>query len=154
MKIIIEHPGYKSLVIVLPDDYQKPHLPGLKEWVEALRSGNYKQGAGFLCKDGKYCCLGVLCHIQGRLIANKECVIPHVLWDQKDQIAHVNASFLSDENPLFPFFGSNGKIPHAVKVYKGKDENPLRIIGSLAGLNDEGYNFQTIAEAIEHIWKE
>ena len=30
-----------------------------KAWVAALRSGKYKQGRGFLCRDGKYCCLGV-----------------------------------------------------------------------------------------------
>ena len=30
-----------------------------KIWVRALRSGQYKQGSGYLCRDGKYCCLGV-----------------------------------------------------------------------------------------------
>jgi len=38
-----------------------------QEWVEALRSGEYKQATGALRKwanDGvKYCCLGVLCDI-------------------------------------------------------------------------------------------
>lgn len=31
-----------------------------KEWIEALRSGKYKQGQGSLYRDGAYCCLGVL----------------------------------------------------------------------------------------------
>lgn len=35
-----------------------------KEWVDALRSGQYKQGTGWLCKEvngeREYCCLGVL----------------------------------------------------------------------------------------------
>lgn len=31
-----------------------------QKWVQALRSGDYEQGMGTLCKDGKYCCLGVL----------------------------------------------------------------------------------------------
>lgn len=36
-----------------------------KKWVKALRSGEYRQGSGVL-KDGrKFCCLGVLCDIQG-----------------------------------------------------------------------------------------
>lgn len=30
-----------------------------KKWLEALRSGDYKQGDGMLFCDGKYCCLGV-----------------------------------------------------------------------------------------------
>lgn len=34
------------------------------KWVDALRSGNFKQGAGYLEHDGKHCCLGVLCEIQ------------------------------------------------------------------------------------------
>jgi hypothetical protein len=31
-----------------------------KKWVKALRSGEYKQGRGYLANKGKYCCLGVL----------------------------------------------------------------------------------------------
>ena len=34
------------------------------KWVEALRGGKYKQGSGWLEKDGAFCCLGVLCAIQ------------------------------------------------------------------------------------------
>lgn len=40
---------------------------GVKEnrqlWLNALRSGEYKQGKFWLCKDDKYCCLGVLCEV-------------------------------------------------------------------------------------------
>ncbi len=35
------------------------------KWVEALRSGKYQQGRQYLNKDGKFCCLGVLCEIEG-----------------------------------------------------------------------------------------
>ena len=37
------------------------------KWVEALRSGKYKQGEGFLHSESNntYCCLGVLCEIEG-----------------------------------------------------------------------------------------
>lgn len=39
----------------------------IKEWIAALRSGEYKQGRnGFLrSSDDMYCCLGVLCEIRG-----------------------------------------------------------------------------------------
>jgi hypothetical protein len=40
----------------------------LTEWIAALRSGKYKQGRNALCKDGKYCCLGVACEIKNQLI--------------------------------------------------------------------------------------
>lgn len=33
-------------------------------WVEALRSGKYKQGQGFLEADGCNCCLGVLARVK------------------------------------------------------------------------------------------
>ena len=34
-----------------------------EDWLEALRSGEYQQGTGFLEKDGCNCCLGVLCRV-------------------------------------------------------------------------------------------
>ena len=33
------------------------------KWVEALRSGKYKQGRGKLNSENGYCCLGVLCEV-------------------------------------------------------------------------------------------
>ncbi|MFE7797032.1 hypothetical protein [Nocardia sp. NPDC057440] len=34
-----------------------------QKWVDALRSGEYRQGKEYLQFDGNYCCLGVLCDI-------------------------------------------------------------------------------------------
>ena len=31
-----------------------------RDWIEALRSGEYKQGRFALCRSGTWCCLGVL----------------------------------------------------------------------------------------------
>lgn len=39
-------------------------------WLEALRSGKYKQGQGCLKKRNRHCCLGVLAEEQG-LIPNR-----------------------------------------------------------------------------------
>ena len=37
-----------------------------KDWVSALRSGQYKQGRGYLrSKNNEYCCLGVACELAG-----------------------------------------------------------------------------------------
>ena len=36
-----------------------------RKWVKALRSGNYKQGEGFLQNRNAYCCLGVACIVAG-----------------------------------------------------------------------------------------
>lgn len=52
------------------------------KWVAALRSGEYEQGRGRLCRDGKYCCIGVLCHLAGmefksRSLPPFECGVNH-----------------------------------------------------------------------------
>lgn len=39
----------------------KPEIKKL--WTDALRSGKYQQGTGYLNRDGKLCCLGVLCEL-------------------------------------------------------------------------------------------
>lgn len=38
-----------------------------QKWMNALRSGKFEQGRGFLCWGNKYCCLGVLAKITGNL---------------------------------------------------------------------------------------
>lgn len=42
----------------LPESY-KLDPEEKSRWLEALRSGEYKQATGYLRRDGKYCCLGV-----------------------------------------------------------------------------------------------
>lgn len=39
----------------------------IKEWLVALRSGNYNQGPGWLCNNNIYCCLGIYCDIKNEL---------------------------------------------------------------------------------------
>jgi hypothetical protein len=42
-----------------------------KKWIEALRSGKYKQGREYLKKDGFHCCLGVACEIYNEHFADE-----------------------------------------------------------------------------------
>lgn len=37
-----------------------------KLWIDALRSGKYIQGKGYLKKENKFCCLGVLCDLAAK----------------------------------------------------------------------------------------
>lgn len=54
------HPDTKvSEEVGVPDVCTMPREI-LVEWVKQLRSGNYRQGRGFLCHLDHYCCLGVL----------------------------------------------------------------------------------------------
>jgi hypothetical protein len=35
----------------------------MTKWTTALRSGKYTKGRDYLCKGGRFCCLGVLCEL-------------------------------------------------------------------------------------------
>lgn len=44
------------------------------KWIEALRSGKFRQGRGDLCSDdGAMCCLGVLRHIHDPKDTGSDC---------------------------------------------------------------------------------
>lgn len=62
--------------VKISKDLQNSLKQGIKEhgklpvrfktkWIKALRSGKYEQGTNHLKSEGKYCCLGVACHIAG-----------------------------------------------------------------------------------------
>jgi len=90
-----------------------------KAWVEALRSGKYKQGQGFLKCDDSFCCLGVLQLISGAFIPSNAI---HVDPDVRDKIG------LSTSSGRFYI---DGEEKH------------------LSNLNDSGVSFHDIADIIE-----
>lgn len=100
--------------------------PDIKaKWLEALRSGKYKQGTGRLFRPGDtYCCLGVLSAEQGRLTGE---------YDGPDGSSLV----LSEDNPL-----------HFVNDYRAC------LVGGvpfgLVALNDAEIPFSVIADIIEY----
>ena len=93
-------------------------------WVDALRSGDYKQGRHALNKDGAFCCLGVLCEI-----AHKLGVV------SKKQYENV---FLYDDDSL--------SLPLKVSEW-----SELESQYELASMNDRGESFTQIADYIENI---
>ncbi len=42
--------------------------PFRTDWINALKSGEYKQGKGALYVDGHFCCIGVGCSVKGASI--------------------------------------------------------------------------------------
>jgi len=89
------------------------------KWVAGLLSEDYEQGQGLLRGDGKFCCLGVLRHVN----------------DPKDKTKWTNSygealELLSDER--LKEFGLTDDIQR-----------------ELAGLNDSGVPFPMIAGFIE-----
>jgi hypothetical protein len=61
---------------MLPVEYQLQNKELVKQWIEALRSGNYQQTQYKLRERGlnsdSYCCLGVLCEIAKPLLSLEE----------------------------------------------------------------------------------
>lgn len=118
------------------------------EWLAALRSGDYEQGAGFLrTDDNKYCCLGVLC-----AIAETYGVIDTPELLEKTSISYTY---------IFDYHGidtaENSVLPDPVRKWAelSSDVGMLPITDedgdklSLAFLNDNGTSFEEIANLIE-----
>ena len=120
-------------MLYLPDGYKRKPLPGKKAWVAALRSGKYKQGVGYLCFYGDYCCLGVLCEVQSRPNQPTETTI---IFDYSEMA-------LSRANPLYGKLGAEGDLPDGVD-WKG--------LSNLAKINDDGATFSEIADIIDASW--
>lgn len=101
------------------------------KWLEALRSGKYEQGAGYLEKAGCNCCLGVLARVQG-------------LPAELDKYSQDTVKF------EFPDYGKGGGSPSLIAMppdgFSGLDMDDMN---RLAELNDTGHSFEYIADYIE-----
>jgi len=98
-----------------------------KKWVDALRSGKYKQGTGRLCSIHDtykgYCCLGVLCEI-----LEVPSVETHVMKE---------------------YDGAEWYLPNRVTELTGLSRIPKINCRSLSDMNDDGMSFNEIADLIE-----
>lgn len=91
-----------------------------QKWVEALRSGKYKQGKRVLRSGDKFCCLGVLCEVVG---IDYNGNLPYLPSDV------MKLAGLDCKNPIVSY--SREEI-------------------TLASLNDDlNFSFHSIAEVIE-----
>jgi len=91
-----------------------------KEWIEALRSGEYEQGQLALCsQEDKFCCLGVL-------------------YD------------LTDAYWLPPRGRRSGwRTEHGSTGAFGNEIIGHEVVNILIGMNDDGETFEEIADYIE-----
>lgn len=94
------------------------------KWIEALRSGEYKQGKKSLKNEnGAYCCLGVL----------QMCVQGEVTMESEGVPADMPSR--SFYKTLDPEFDTKTSVPG--------------LAFELAERNDEGYTFEYLADIIE-----
>lgn len=113
-----------------------------QKWVEALLSGEYKQGTGRLRTKtittvpfdprDLYCCLGVLCDIY-----RKE---TNEVWEEKKDHNQCCSVFL--------FMGERHGLPEEVSRWSGlTDRDQAKLISA----NDNGHPFPAIARLIEQL---
>lgn len=107
------------------------------KWLEALRSGEYRQSRYRLRSlDNSFCCLGVLCDIYTKEVGGS--------WKyDKDKFSDA-----------YEMIGGNGdypvtsKLPGCVRDWAGlEEENPQVFVGAFVGAYiGQKYNFSTLAE--------
>lgn len=98
----------------------------VRDWIVALRSGEYRRDIYHLATPAGFCCLGVACEVYKRT------------------------------HPEFTYKAENSYLPAEVQLALGlKTEdgkfNPLSR-ASLANMNDCGASFNEIADKIENSW--
>lgn len=96
-----------------------------KRWIDALRSGEYKQGHYRLRLDNQFCCLGVLCDLMDS----------HHWYDSPTQ------------GYSYGHFGSTHFLPLDVMKWAELDSEDPRVIHhdkttKLSDLNDNGIPFE------------
>lgn len=100
-----------------------------QKWVEALRSGKYRQSSGYLQHGDGFCCLGVLCDV----------IDPNSWADSSRLVAgDISAKHWKDSSVF--------SLPAATlnEINLTYDEE-----GELIGLNDNDRPFEEIANHIE-----
>ena len=120
----------------------------VKEWVKALRSGEYRQGKGSLCNENVtsgecvYCCLGVACDI---LIEGDWTKPPHLTVWGIDKYEEFVMPATGDKQGWG--FTETTSFP-SLKILKKMGLHTI-YAQELAELNDKGWSFERIANKIE-----
>jgi hypothetical protein len=113
-----------------------------ERWLNALTSGEYSQGEGFLRAGDHYCCLGVLCDVMSK--TEPENVGTWASLDSEDE-----SEDDYEYNFIFELGGrrteDNGVLP---ADFRDKIGMPDHDQDTLIALNDANYPFTAIADAI------
>jgi len=103
-----------------------------QKWIEALRSGKYKQTRAKLRRQTGYCCLGVLCD----LVDSKRWVEPPALC----------CNYFEYRDPTMEGVQPTSMPPDDILITTGL---LAPLAQQLANLNDGGASFSEIAHWIE-----
>jgi hypothetical protein len=133
----------------------------IKRWVTALRSGKYQQGQShlrskFIGGPDRFCCLGVLCDIQGAEWINVGRGTSGEHWRSAFKSDDSSAVLPTSMQSALGFLGNQGlfKMAKVSKSWRAKIEKHCRTsrgddYGMLIEMNDGGMSFNEIADFIE-----
>lgn len=127
----------------------------LKNWLKALRSGEFRQGTDFLKRAGSqgYCCLGVLCELNKESLGGQ--------WERhKDSVAEkfVFNNTKSAELPPNEFIRQLELPEEMIRNLSEEDKVLTILVKTIDGyrrvddLNDNGFTFAKIANLIEETY--
>jgi len=124
------------------------NLTIIKEWIEALRSGEYQQGKHMLkVNDDTYCCLGVLCD----KVKPKEWKLngeDYTIYNEEESLPIEILKILEVEDRGGNFY-INSENTELRKILQGVDCDDYEYF-ELAELNDNyGLTFDQIADILE-----
>jgi len=123
--------------------------PALKaQWVAALRSGHYEQGACSLKKIQAgvtvHCCLGVLCEV---LVQNGSDLVERVTIDDGDGDIAYREVFFRQKDFSGDLILNTTDLTDVTRHELGMK---AKIMETLMGMNDSGkHDFESIADYIE-----
>lgn len=118
-----------------------------KEWLVALRSGEYNQAVHQLKTPDGYCCLGVACELLA-----KEGVVNATKRNGELSFDEEYQTLPKDAMNYMGVIDTNPDITTSWMTSIERDRMRGKIVGgrvSLAELNDNGYSFAQIADLIE-----
>lgn len=120
----------------------------IREWVNALRSGEYEQTTGGLKREDAYCCLGVACELSK--LDQFNVYGEYLGYGGTLPVQVVDYLGVPGTNPVVPREIAKQYAPDASNSLE-RSEGQERFI-SLASLNDYGATFLQIADIIEAMW--
>lgn len=124
-----------------------------KKWIEALRSGEYRQGRGMLCSldHHKYCCLGVLTDLYIKEHPNKAYWSDQKVVEDNKVVIYTGKSFLPEvvmrwaeleyADPIIPYLIDKISVPLSVHITAINDGFQYQEIPN--------HSFKQIADMIE-----
>jgi hypothetical protein len=127
----------------MTDDIKQELTMNQSKWVEALRSGKYKQGRAALCTEGNFCCLGVA----AELFKTEDTVVKTFIVKLDNSLGKATDTRLTSYN------GEDSVAPSYVMEALG-----LRTtcggsggngVAALTEENDNNVTFEGIADLIE-----